>query len=174
MFILWLDQNGYIIIFQHIMLLAYNANVATLKTLKSGGRYAFTEEMLGFEFYLAFSLLIVVVSFICLQKCERLTLLILSNVLSSPFHEPVSPLVSLCVLTIQFQWSFSHLPFMFHLPFRRTVVPWGALLLFLSVQTHFGCCICQGFGFPRGGLILNKVTFIFCFIFLLHFFLIKA
>lgn len=31
----------------------------------------------------------------CLQKCERLTLLILSNVLSAPFQEPVSPLVSL-------------------------------------------------------------------------------
>lgn len=30
----------------------------------------------------------------CLQKCERLTLLILSNVLSAPFQEPVSPLVS--------------------------------------------------------------------------------
>lgn len=29
----------------------------------------------------------------CLQKCERLTLLILSNILSAPFHEPVSPLV---------------------------------------------------------------------------------
>lgn len=28
-----------------------------------------------------------------LQKCERLTLLILSNILSAPFHEPVSPLV---------------------------------------------------------------------------------
>lgn len=30
----------------------------------------------------------------CLQKCERLTLLIFSNILSAPFHEPVSPLVS--------------------------------------------------------------------------------
>lgn len=29
-----------------------------------------------------------------LQKCERLTLLILSNILSTPFQEPVSPLVS--------------------------------------------------------------------------------
>lgn len=31
---------------------------------------------------------------ICLQKCEKLTMMILCNILSGPFHEPVSPLVS--------------------------------------------------------------------------------
>lgn len=38
---------------------------------------------------------LIICVFIVLQKCEKLTLLIYSNILSAPFHEPVSPLVCL-------------------------------------------------------------------------------